>query len=56
MPFHSPESDDYVGEIIEDILRIEGWNQNAMATEIGVTQSAIARWISGACVPRESNR
>jgi transcriptional regulator with XRE-family HTH domain len=44
-----PES---ISKLISDILRIEGWNQEVLASEIGVTQPAIARWKNERSTPR----
>lgn len=37
-------------EILE-LMELEGWNQARLAREIGVTESAVWRWIEGERVP-----
>ena len=47
---------DFFSSICRDILLLEGWNQMQLAVKIGVTQSAISRWLSGTSYPRRAQQ
>lgn len=50
--FNSRDPRESIRRLINDIFQTEGWNQKTLASEMGMTQPAISRWLSGASIPR----